>query len=420
MIQTHILNNGLTVMMERLPYLRSASIGVFVKAGSIMEEAGQNGLSHFIEHMAFKGTQTRSTRQIAEEIDLIGGNVNAATSKMATSYFARTTDKELRKALDLLGDMMVHPRETEADFEKERQVILEEIAMEADDPQDLVFNLAHKGLYGEQTLSRTILGSREAISGYTLDDLKRFRHQFYRPGNAVLSVAGRFDPEQFIHWAQEAFADWAGDKRIPSPRNSILEGNTLLTLDKDVEQAHLNLTYEGLPSLHDDRHALTAFATAFGGGVSSRLFQKVREENGLVYNIYAAPSFYPDCGEMTIYAACAPGKVSQVLDIIKQEAELAIARGITRQEFLQTMAQLRTSFVLGMESAYQRMASMGINMLLHERVIEPRETLALLRKVNLKAVNRVAGQVLSGQPKLAVVGKKISKRMAKEGLNGQA
>lgn len=409
MIQTHVLSNGMTLIMERLPYLRSAAIGIFVKAGSMMEEAHQSGLSHFIEHMAFKGTQTKSAKLIAEEIDLIGGNVNAATSKLATSYYARTTDKDLKKAMLLLADMLVNPREDESDFEKERQVILEEIAMEADSPDDLVFNLMHQGMYGEQTLSRTILGSKEAISSYTLKDLQRFRSRFYQPNNAVLSVAGRFVAEDLIAWAEEAFGGWTGDERHSFPINTILTKDSVLTLDKDVEQVHLCMNFEGLPSLHEDRHALLTFATAFGGGVSSRLFQRVREEQGLVYNIYAAPSFYPGVGEFTIYAACTPKNVKKVLATIEQEKEEVIKNGLSRQEFIQTMAQVKTGFVLGMESAYQRMAGMGINMLLHNKVILQKDTLAQLRKVNLKTVNRVAREVLSRQSQLAVVGKKISK-----------
>jgi predicted Zn-dependent peptidase len=421
MIQTHKLPNGLTIMMERLPHLRSASVGIFVKAGSIMEETTQSGLSHFIEHMAFKGTKNRSARQIAEEIDLLGGNVNAATSKLATSYYARITDKDLKRALDLLADMVVRTDEDEGDFEKERQVILEEISMEADSPEDLVFNLAHEGLYGLQTLSRTILGSKNAIKGYRLQDLQAFRASYYQPGNAVLSVAGHFDPEQFITWSEQAFGDWRGSENKPFPVNRVIEDKKPLTLDKDVEQAHLCLSYPGLPSLHDDRHSLAAFSTAFGGGVSSRLFQKIREDEGLVYNIYSAPSFYPDCGEFMVYAACSPKKVVQVLDLIRQEQQNIVRNGIRKQEFLQTMAQMKTGFVLGMESVYQRMATMGINKLVHDRIVQPRETLALLKKVSMKNVNRVAREILDKEPRLAIVGKKIEKHLnRKEKVNGPA
>jgi predicted Zn-dependent peptidase len=421
MIQTHILPNGLVIMMERLPYLRSVAIGLFVKAGSIMEEADQNGLSHFIEHMAFKGTSQKNARQIAMEIDLIGGNVNASTSKTATVYYAHTTDKDLKKALDLLSDMLVNPQATEEDFERERQVILEEIDMETDSPEDLVFNLLHEKLYPGQTLSRTILGSKEAVSSYTLANLKTFRQAYYIPGNTVLSVAGHFKPEQLIAWAEEAFLGWLGEGRKLAPAQIMLTGPAVFTKDKDIEQAHLCINYPGFHGLHEDRHALAAFSAAFGGGVSSRLFQKVREEHGLVYNIYSGPSFYPDNGEFTIYAACSPGKANRVLDLIQQEVAAVVRDGISRQEFEKTMAQIKTGFVLGMESAYQRMASMGINQLLHERIIAPRELLAMLRKIKRSDINRVARQVLSSEPVLAAVGKKIGQYLNKGGGgDGQA
>ncbi len=409
MIHTHTLDNGLTIISERLPYLRSAAIGIFVKTGSMMEDESQNGLSHFIEHMAFKGTKTRNAREIAEAIDLIGGNVNAATSKQLTSYYAKTTDKDLKKALFLLADLVVNAKMDPADFEKERQVILEEIAMEADSPEDLVFNLAHKGLFGEQTLSRTILGSKESIKSCKLDDLKSYHQAFYQPGNTVLSVAGRFDEEELIAWAQEAFTGWEGRESRDFPENVIVKDNQLLTLNKDVEQTHLCLSYPGLHATHEERYALTAFSTAFGGGVSSRLFQKVREDRGLVYSIYSAPSYYPDCGEFTIYAACTPRNVKPVLAVIQSEVASFMKEGITKHEFEQTMAQIKTGFVLGMESAYQRMASMGVHMLLHRKVKAQRETLALLRKVNMKRINQIAREVLSQEPKLALVGKKVSK-----------
>lgn len=415
MIQTHTLPNGLRLIMERLPHLRSASVGIFVKAGSIMEKPEETGLSHFVEHMAFKGTQSRSARQLAEEIDLIGGNVNAATSKVCTSYYARTTDKDLPAALSLLADMTVHPRNAGDDFDRERQVILEEIAMEADSPEDLVFNLIHKGLYGEQSLAQTILGSREAITSYSLEAFSDFRARHYQPANAVLSVTGRFDPERLTALAEEAFSGWQGEQNTDIPENSVLEGGMTLSLEKDIEQAHLCVSYKALPSLHEDRHALIALSTAFGGGVSSRLFQQVREEQGLVYNIYSAPSFYPGCGDFSVYAACAPKKLEQVLNIVEQETRDVAAKGVTEREFMQTMAQLRTGYVLSMESAYQRMAGLGINLLLHDRILQPRETLAMMRKVKLKDVNRVAKELLDGEPKRAFVGKKIEKHLNKKG-----
>ncbi|HSK69257.1 MAG TPA: pitrilysin family protein [Candidatus Limnocylindria bacterium] len=422
MVRTHTFENGLTLLMERLPHLRSAAVGVFVKAGSIVEGKDENGLSHFIEHMNFKGTQTLSARQLAEEIDLLGGNVNAATSKVATSFYARVTDKDLPRAVRLLADMMVRPAASGADFERERQVILEEIAMEADSPEDVVYNLVHKGLYGEQTLSQTILGTREAISSYTPEALQAFRGRFYRPGNAVVACAGRFDEDALIALCGEAFAQWEGMGREEYPHNEVLPGDASLALDKDIEQAHLCLSFRGLSSSSADRHALIALSTAFGGGVSSRLFQRVREERGLVYNIYSSPSFYPTCGEFTIYAACAPKSLDEVRGIIGSEVQSVLDAGLTDKEFTQTMAQLRTGFVLGMESAYTRMAGMAMYLLLHGKVVTPRESLAMMQKVKLPGVNRVAHDVLGGEMKLSAVGKKMSRRLGAKGVkrNGQA
>lgn len=410
MIQIHKLSNGLRIMIERLPYLRSAAAGVFVRSGSIMETENESGLSHFLEHMSFKGTHTKSAKEIADQIDLIGGNVNAATSKMATSYFARTTDEELKKAIFLLADLVMNQKEDVDDFEKERHVILEEIAREADSPEDSVFNLLHQGLYSGQSLSRTILGSCEAINSYQLEDLLKFRRKNYQPGNAVLSVAGYFEQGKLLSWIEEAFADWSGEQRFPIPKNFPLSGPAIFLKDKDVEQVHICLNYEGLPSQHEDRYTLLALSTALGGGVSSRLFQAIREQEGLVYSIYATPSFYPDCGEITIYAACSPGKVKRVLALVEQEIRAFIEEGINDKEFIQTAAQMRTGFVLGLESAYQRMASMGVQQLLYDKIFQPEETLTNMQKVSSNDVNRLARELLTKPPVIAMVGKNVEKQ----------
>ena len=422
MIKTHTLPNGLRIVMERLPYLRSASIGVFIKAASIMEAEHETGLSHFLEHMAFKGSPSRSAKQLAEEIDLIGGNVNAETSKVCTSFYARTTDTNLPRAITLLADMVMHPLDAPADFERERQVILEEIGMENDTPEDLVYNLLHSGLYEGQSLSRTILGTKSAISGYTINELADFRKRFYQPVNAVISVTGRFEEEELKAALEEAFGDWDGREITRCPPNAVKDQGARLSMNKNVEQTQLCIGYKALPSLHEDRYALIAMSTALGGGVSSRLFQRVREQEGLVYQIYCAPSFYPDCGDFTVYAACAPQKASLVLDLIQSEIKALVQDGITEEEWLQTMAQIKTGYVLGMESAYQRMASMGFNLLLHDRLVAPREVLANMRRVKKAGINRVARTILSGVPTIAMIGKEMSRVSGKKGgsSRGQA
>lgn len=413
MIHFHTLPNGLRVLTEKLPYLRSAAVGLFVRAGSIYESEEESGLSHFIEHMSFKGTSFFNAREIAEQIDLIGGNFNAATSKLSTSYYTRTTDLDLKKAVFLLADLVVRSRNDEDDFEKERQVILEEIAMEADSPEDSVFNLLHKGIYKKQSLSRTILGSKENISQYHVNDLRLYRKKMYQPGNAVLSVAGKFNQEDLITWIEEAFRDWHGMEKMVVPYNKPMQEEMIFLKNKDVEQAHLCINYEGLPSLHKDRYAMIALSTALGGGVSSKLFQKVREQEGLVYSIYAAPSSYPDCGDFTIYAACNPKKVNRVIELVYHEINDLITNGLEEKEFEQTVAQMRTGFVLGMESAYQRMASMGIQQLLYEKVFNPRETLSSMRKVKPEDVNQLAKRILKKSPSIALVGKNVEKNFNK-------
>lgn len=394
-------------MLERLPYLRSTAVGIYVRAGSIMEEAHENGLSHFVEHMVFKGTKTKSARQIADEIDMIGGQVNAGTSKLLTSFYARTTDKDLERALRLLADLVMNPVLDPEDFKRERKVILEEIAMESDTPEDLVFNLAHQGMYGEQTLSRTILGSKKAISSYTIEELRAFRSKYYHPENTVLSVSGRFDPARLIAWAEEIFADWQHDGQAVSvPPNRVMMTEKELFLKKPIEQSHLCLCFEGLPMLHPDRYALMLLSSCLGGSVSSRLFQKIREDEGLVYTIYSAPSTYPDCGEIVVYAACSSNNINKVKDLIMKELHLMAKSGISTFEHEQAMAQMKTSYVLGMESAYSRMNAMGVNQLLHGLVIEPREVLDKMKKVKRKDVQGLAKTLFSKDALLAIVGDK--------------
>lgn len=406
MHQIHTLPNGLRIVYERLPYLRSASIGVWVKAGSIMEGERETGLSHFLEHMAFKGTAGKSAKELADEIDLLGGNLNAATGKTYTCYYAKTVDQDLGRAVVLLSELVVRPLLDEKDIDKERGVILEEIAMEEDSPEDLVYNLLHQGIYRGQTLSGTILGKGEAIAAYSRDDLVKYRKRFYHPRNAVVCVVGRFDPETLISQIETAFSGWeehGGEAAFPV--NRLLPCDEALRLEKDVEQMHLCLAYPGLKQLDDSRFTLLALSGMLGGGVSSRLFQRLREEQGLVYSIYTSPSAYPDCGDFTVYAAASPRSIRQVNQSIRQEVEKVLAEGFSQGEFMRTMVQIRTNYVLSQESAYQRMAHLGTHLLTAGRIIPAKEILKMLNKVQLKDVNALARLILDKACALALVGR---------------
>ena len=406
MHQIHTLPNGLRVVYERLPYLRSASIGVWVKAGSMMEGENETGLSHFLEHMAFKGAAGRSAKALADEIDLIGGNLNAATSKTYTCYYAKTVDKELGKAIELLGDLVVRPLLDDKDVDKERGVILEEIAMEEDSPEDLVYNLLHQGIYRGQTLSGTILGNKESIAAYKRQHLMAYRGRYYCPRNTVISVVGRFDPEEVLDRLQEAFSGWDSEgEEAVYPANALMPCDETLRLEKDVEQMHLCLAYPGLRQMDQERYVMMALSGMLGGGVSSRLFQHLREDQGLVYSIYASPSSYPDCGEFTVYAAASPRSIRKVVREIRREAEKALEEGFSQGEWRRNMAQIKTSYVLSQESAYQRMAHLGSQLLTTGGITSPREILKMLDQVKREDVNALAEKTLSRAAALALVGK---------------
>lgn len=412
MIQTYQLENGLTVVSERLPHLHSASIGIWVKAGSMLEKPSENGLSHLMEHMSFKGTKKRSARQLAEQMDAIGGQVNAATSKVCTTYYAKVTEQDVPAAIDLLGDIVRAPLLAANDLEKEKNVVLEEIFMVDDTPEDVADDLISEAMYGRQSLSRPILGSQDAIKAYRRQSLLSFRRRHYHPANMVVAVAGKFDAPQLRSLVEEAFASWqAGDAIQYSPQQAN-QTPARLARDKQSEQMQLCIGYRGIPSDHEDTYVMLVFNSIFGGGMSSRLFQHIREEHGLVYNIYSAPSAYPTCGDFVIYAGASAANAKRVLAMIGDETKRFLDDGITGMELQQAKAQLKTSFVLAQESAYQRMMSLGANMLIHHKIVRPQHVLQKIDQVSADDVLRLSRGILTGPRSMAVVGKKAAKYLA--------
>lgn len=404
-----MLSNGLTVMVEEMPYLRSASIGVWVKAGSILETAEDNGLSHLMEHMAFKGTKKRTARQIAEEMDMIGGMMNASTSKLCTNYYCKVIDEDLPKAADILADIVCSPSIEPAELDKERSVVLEEIAMVEDSPEDVVFDLLAEAAFGNQPLGRTILGPSERIEKYSSEDLFRFRSRHYGPENAVIAIAGNVKVEQVKQLLEDTFGSWQGAKGMAFPACKTIDEERKLSRNKDTEQVHLALSYKGLEMGSKRVYEMAVMNTIFGGGMSSRLFQKIREERGMAYSVYSGPSNYPGCGEFSVYAATSPKHVQQVLQLIEEEAQLFVEKGITEKEFLQAKAHVKGGFILGLESAYSRMSSMGHNQILLGRYIPPEDTIRAIESVTQEDVRQVAKDILSGPCSFAVVGKQADK-----------
>lgn len=403
------LENGLTLLVETMPYLRSASIGVWVKAGSVLETPEENGLSHFMEHMAFKGTQKRTSRQIAEEMDAVGGHLNAATSKLCTNYYAKVIDEDLPLAADILADIVRNPALDRQEMNKERGVILEEIAMVEDSPEDVVYDVLAEAVFGAQPLGQTILGPSERIAAYQPEDLHAFRARHYGPQNTVVAIAGNVEPQRARALVEEKFGDWRGAAGEIFPEEVAVDEQRRLFRDKDTEQVHLCVSFRGVGMGSPLVYPMAVLNNMLGGGTSSRLFQRIREELGMAYTVYSGPSNYPHCGEFTIYAATSPKHAHTVLEQIDIEIRKLLDDGFSEKEFTMAKAQLKGSYVLGLESAYNRMSALGHNQMLLGRVIPPEETIAAIERVTPEDVRAIAAQMLSGPRAYAVVGRKAEK-----------
>ncbi len=399
------LENGLHVVGERLPYLRSVSIGVWMRVGSMMETPAENGLSHFLEHMVFKGTEKRSTRDIAEEMDAVGGQMNAFTGKDCTCFYAKVIDEDLPLAVDILSDMTLHASLDETEFKKERGVILEEISMDEDSPEDVAHELLSRIQFGNQAAGMPILGPAEQIAAYTRDDLANYRARHYHPENCVVALAGNYDPEQVLALIQQYFGEWkkSGQRQTVPPMQPI--PGQKAAKEKDTEQLHICLGYPGTFLGSDELYPMSVMNNLLGGAMSSRLFQKIREEMGMAYSIYTYPSTYVGCGTFAVYAGVSPKNGHAVLDETLRQLDLLCRDGVTEKEFREAKNQLRGSYLLGLESPGSRMQSMGRGQLHLDRCMTPEETVAKIEAVTIESVNAVARRIFSNAPCISVVGK---------------
>ncbi len=398
------LPNGLRVVGERLPHVRSCTVGVWVKVGSMNEKPEENGLSHFIEHMVFKGTEKRSARDIAEEMDAVGGQLNAFTSKDCTCYYAKVIDEDLALAVDILSDLALHPVFNDGELQKERGVVLEEIAMVEDTPEDLAHELLCEVQYSG-SLQCPILGTNTLIRGYDRQSLVGYWQRHYVPGSMVLAIAGNYDWDEFVALAGQRFAD---AKSAPQDA-AALDAQTVLSgrkaREKDTEQLHICLGYPGVELGADELYPLSVFNNALGGGMSSRLFQRIREELGMAYSVYTYPSSYPGCGVFNVYAGTTPENGETVLSEMQSQMALLLRDGMTDKEFISAKAQLRGGFVLGLESSSGRMQSIGRSTLLLNRINDPEEQLRKIDRVTKEDVLAIGKKVLGASPSAAIVGK---------------
>jgi len=409
-VRRTVLPNGLRVITEAVPAMRSVSFGIWVAVGSRDESRQLSGVSHFLEHLLFKGTGRRGALEISAAIEAVGGETNAFTTKEYTCYYARVLDTDLPLAIDVMCDLVVGSVLAPSDVETERGVILEEIAMHDDEPGDEVHDLLAETLYGEHPLGRLISGTVDTISAMTRRQIQSFYQRRYVPPAMVVAAAGNLDHALVVRLVREAFADrhtpaqpvlrrGAGTAAVTRPRKG-----RLAVRDKDTEQAHLVLGGSAFARNDLRRFALGVLNNAVGGGMSSRLFQEIRERRGLAYSVYSYTNQYADSGTFGVYAGCAPGKVDEVLAIARDELSRVADSGVTDEEIARGKGMLKGSLVLGLEDTGSRMSRLGKGELLYDELLTVDQVLAAVDAVTPDEVRAVAREVYGGRPSLAVIG----------------
>ncbi|HVX18671.1 MAG TPA: pitrilysin family protein [Acidimicrobiales bacterium] len=401
--QVTSLPNGLRVVTEAMPEARSVTLGVWVGVGARDESAELHGASHFLEHLLFKGTPRRSARELAQAVDAVGGEMNAFTAKEHTAYYARLPADQLSFGLSLLGDVITDPRLDPSDVDAERQVILEELLLSEDEPEERVEVLCHEALFPDHPLGREVLGSHDSISGLRRDDIDQFFRRWYSPADLVLAAAGDLEHDAVVDAAATWFPDGPAGSR--PERHAVDRAPThLAVLTRPTEQAHLALGWRAVAADHPDRYALTVLNHVFGGGMSSRLFQEIRERRGLAYSVGSYAARYSDAGCLVAYAGTAPARLPEVRALMDAEVERLATDGITAHELEVATGYITGSLQLSLEDSASRMVRLGSDILQHDRVIPLAEHLDAVRSVTLDDVARMAATVFGGTEAIAAVG----------------
>jgi predicted Zn-dependent peptidase len=407
-VRRTVLPNGLRVLTEDIPGVRSVSVGIWVAIGSRDETDESSGVSHFLEHLLFKGTRKRSALDISAGIEAVGGETNAFTAKEYTCYYARVLDTDMPLAVDILCDAVANSVLAPADVETERGVILEEIAMQDDEPGDEVHDVFTEAVFGEHPLGRRISGSVESISALTREGINGFYRSRYTPPSIVVAAAGNLRHDVVVAQVTAALGGIGGPAVPVAPRSGggpVSIGSGLVSVvEKDTEQAHLVLGCAGIPRDDERRFALGVLNNVLGGGMSSRLFQEIREKRGLAYSVYSYTSLYADAGIFAVYAGCAPGKVDEVLALTREELSRVAATGLTASEVARGQGMLKGALVLGLEDTGSRMSRIGKGELLHHDLLTVDQLLTRIDAVTPDDVAAVAAELLTCTPSLAILG----------------
>jgi predicted Zn-dependent peptidase len=411
-VRRTVLPGGLRVVTETLPAVRSVALGIWVGVGSRDEDVRHEGATHYLEHLLFKGTKRRTALDISAEMDAVGGEMNAFTTKEYTCYYARVLDADLPLATDILSDMVTSSLISPQDVDAERNVVLEEIAMNDDDPTDTVHEAFTAQLFGDTPLGRPVLGTVESINAITRDQIFEHYRARYSPDHLVVAAAGSLDHDDLVARVADAFGDALRPGAVPAPPRLSGEyavpgrvaGTGLRLVSRGIEQANLVLGCEGLARTDDRRYALGVLNAALGGGMSSRLFQEIREKRGLAYSVYSFGAQNADTGMWGIYVGCLPSKADDVLSICTSEVDKLVSGGLTDAELERGKGQMRGSIVLGLEDPSSRMSRIGKSELVYPHLEPVEETLARIEAVTHDDIRAVASEVLARPKALAVVG----------------
>ena len=400
-VQTHRLPNGFRIVTEHMPGLKSASIGIWVKAGCRHERLDQNGIAHFLEHMAFKGTETRTALDIAESLETVGGYLNAYTSREMTAYYARVLEEDVPLALDVISDIVLNPIFDPKELEIERGVILQEIGMVLDTPDEIIFDWLQETAYPDQPMGRPILGPSENVQGFTRDHFRDFVGHHYAPGEMILSAAGAVDHDQIVKEAEALFGGLDGTRSSTVDPSKFKGGER--REERALEQAHFAMSFPAPGYLDDSFHTGQIHALVMGGGASSRLFQEAREKRGLCYMIMAQTGAFEDSGMLTIYAGTGADQIGELANLTIDELKRA-GGDITQSELDRARAQMKAGLLMGQESPSQRCERLARMLAIWDRVPSLDETVAKIDGVDLTQVRDYSAAVTAQAPAVALYG----------------
>ena len=394
MFTTDKLDNGLRIATKKLDGYRSVALGVWIKAGSVNERDNEAGISHFIEHMLFKGTKTRSAKEIAVLNDAIGGNLNAFTSKECTCGYTKTLENDVDTAADIISDMLLNSLFDEEELEREKGVVIEEILMNEDSPEDVAHEKLSSIFFEGSALAKPIMGTKESVSSFTPEMLRAYMERMYRAENMVIACAGDFDRERLMKTLGDRFSGVPSGSADGFTGGKLTEKSRFEAVEKDIEQMHICLGLPGYSIGQKEQYAIAILSNALGGNSSSRLFQRVREQLGLAYSVYSYSSSYCDTGYLTIYAGTGEKQAESVIKTILDEIDRLKHHGLTESEFNRCKQQLKIAYILGMENSSAHSSSIGKALLLRGKALSTDEVLARMEAITIDDVNNIIPHVL--------------------------